>query len=236
MSRTSFIRHSMLTSLIECLQSSPKAFSCYNSAANDVWALGICLINLTCGRNPWKKASVQDATFAAYLHDSSFLQTILPLSDHLDWILRRIFECEPTKRVTIPELREMIYQCPVFTTTGQVVPAEFIPCYVQVQSILPDYVQPTLVPQLSHFTNSSDGDWVYSNATSPASLSPSSTNTYPYDYNTTVATKQTAQPEQESAYLSASPNSWYATFMMPALDLAQKHMSFHPIFPGMRFA
>ena len=101
----------------ECQQSSPKAFSCYASAPNDVWSLGVILVNLTCGRNPWKRASVEDSTFRAYFRDPNFLRKILPLSPELDSILRRIFECNPARRITIPELRELIIACPRFTTT-----------------------------------------------------------------------------------------------------------------------
>ncbi|KAI9673160.1 MAG: hypothetical protein M1817_003022 [Caeruleum heppii] len=100
----------------ECQQSSPKAFTGYMSAPNDVWSLGVILVNLTCGRNPWKRASVHDSTFRAYLTDSTFLRTILPLSPEFDSILRRIFECDPLKRITIPELRRRILQCAVLTT------------------------------------------------------------------------------------------------------------------------
>ena len=101
--------------LLECQTVSPKAFSCYASAPNDVWSLGVILVNLTCGRNPWKRASTEDSTFRAYLRDRQFLKTILPLSDDLDSILRRVFEPDPAKRITIPELREMILQCPRLT-------------------------------------------------------------------------------------------------------------------------
>jgi serine/threonine protein kinase len=74
------------------------------------------LVNLTCGRNPWKRASTSDSTFKTYLKDSKFLRSILPLSSELDSILRRIFECDPQKRVTIPELRGLILRCQKFTT------------------------------------------------------------------------------------------------------------------------
>ncbi|KAI9709777.1 MAG: hypothetical protein M1820_003180 [Bogoriella megaspora] len=104
----------------ECQTSSPKAFSCYASAPNDVWSLGVILVNLTCGRNPWKRASTEDSTFRAYLRDRHFLKSILPLSEDLDSILRRIFEPDPVKRVTIPELRELILQCPKLTSKANV--------------------------------------------------------------------------------------------------------------------
>lgn len=79
-------------------------------------------MNLTCGRNPWKRASTEDSTFRAYLRDPGFLSTILPLSPELDAILRRIFECDPVKRITIPELRELIVRCPRFTTRSNALP------------------------------------------------------------------------------------------------------------------
>lgn len=102
--------------ILECYQASPKGFPGYLSAPNDVWSLGVVLVNLTCGRNPWKRASTEDSTFRAYLRDPGFLSSILPLSPELDSILRRIFECDPLKRITIPELRELILRCPRFTT------------------------------------------------------------------------------------------------------------------------
>lgn len=96
----------------ECQQSNPKPFACYASAPNDVWSLGVILVNLTCGRNPWKRASMDDSTFRAYMRDRNFLQTILPVSDSLDCILQRIFEVDPKRRITLEELRKFIMYCP----------------------------------------------------------------------------------------------------------------------------
>lgn len=102
----------------ECQQTAPRPYACYASAPNDIWSLGVILVNLTCGRNPWKKASPEDSTFRAFLKDPKFLRSILPLSDELDSILRRIFECDPQKRISIEELRELIIACPRLTTTS----------------------------------------------------------------------------------------------------------------------
>lgn len=89
--------------------------SCYESAPNDVWSLGVILVNLTCGRNPWKRAEPRDETYSAYLRDPHFLKSILPLSNELDNILRRIFEPNPRKRISLDELRAEIILCPRFT-------------------------------------------------------------------------------------------------------------------------
>lgn len=84
-------------------------------APNDVWSLGVILVNLTCGRNPWKQASYQDSTYRAYMRSQDFLKTILPLSDDLNSILGRIFNPNPEQRISLPELRNRIMACSRFT-------------------------------------------------------------------------------------------------------------------------
>ena len=81
-------------------------------------------MNLTCGRNPWKRASMEDSTFRAYRNNSRFLSSILPLSLELDFILSRIFEQDPRRRINIPELRDLVLRCSNFTTrsTGALPP------------------------------------------------------------------------------------------------------------------
>ncbi|KAJ5167905.1 uncharacterized protein N7482_003499 [Penicillium canariense] len=115
----------------ECQQSHPRPMSCYASAANDVWSLGVMLVNLTCGRNPWKRASLEDSTFRAYLKDPFFLKTILPLSTEMVCILSRVFERDPSKRITIPELRQLIVDCPRFTESSMTPPTP-VPTWDQI--------------------------------------------------------------------------------------------------------
>lgn len=164
----------------ECQATAPNPASCYESGPNDVWSLGVILVNLTCGRNPWKKASIEDATFRAYLKDCHFLSSILPLSCELDVILRRIFECNPAQRITIPELRHLIENCPRFTTRARMPPtpppemesyeaavfqeAPFVAQGYQNTFEYPatPYAQPSPPPaqslsQASHFTSTSVG-------------------------------------------------------------------------------
>lgn len=84
-------------------------------APNDVWSLGVVLVNLTCGRNPWKQASHEDYTYRAFTQGQGFLKTILPVTDELNEILSRIFTANPDQRITLPELRKMIEDCSQFT-------------------------------------------------------------------------------------------------------------------------
>jgi len=95
----------------------PQPQSCYDSAANDIWSLGVILVNLTCGRNPWKRASVEDPTFRAYRRDRNFLKTILPISNELSLILQRIFEVDPQRRISLNELYSAIFHCRSFART-----------------------------------------------------------------------------------------------------------------------
>lgn len=98
----------------ECLDpSSRRPF--YYCAPNDVWSLGVILVNLTCGRNPWKQASFEDSTYRAFTRSQDFLKTILPLSEELNDILGRIFTRNPDQRITLPELRNRIISCSRFT-------------------------------------------------------------------------------------------------------------------------
>ncbi|KAK4188438.1 kinase-like domain-containing protein [Podospora australis] len=98
----------------ECLDhTSRRPF--YYCAPNDVWGLGVILVNLTCGRNPWKQASFEDSTYRAYTRSRDFLKTILPVSDELNDILGRIFTPNPDQRISLSELRARILACSQFT-------------------------------------------------------------------------------------------------------------------------
>ncbi|TKA71759.1 hypothetical protein B0A55_08585 [Friedmanniomyces simplex] len=120
----------------ECQQSNTRPHACYASAPNDIWSLGVILVNLTCGRNPWKRAAMDDSTFKAFRRDRNFLQTILPISDELNFILQRIFEVDPWRRVSMTELRDLIVCCSSFTraSTGPGVPPT--PPYSPVQEAM----------------------------------------------------------------------------------------------------
>lgn len=102
----------------ECLDQSSRKPS-YRCAPNDVWSLGVILVNLTCGRNPWKQASDEDSTYRAFKKDKNFLKSILPLSDELNDILGMIFESNPKERITVSQLKQLIFHCPSFSSPPQ---------------------------------------------------------------------------------------------------------------------
>ncbi|XWW96105.1 hypothetical protein V2A60_004075 [Cordyceps javanica] len=124
----------------ECLEPTTTRNPYYMCAPNDVWSLGVILVNLTCGRNPWKQASVQDSTYRAYVRSPGFLKTILPLSDDLNDILGRIFHPNPELRITMRELRSRIMACARFTVSATTTGAESAPVEEQEQPIVPEDV------------------------------------------------------------------------------------------------
>ncbi|GAA6039997.1 hypothetical protein JCM8097_002659 [Rhodosporidiobolus ruineniae] len=89
----------------------------YSTPHNDIWSLGVILVNLTCGRNPWKQACPSDETFCAYLGNPDFLRSILPISDHTNRILKRIFALNPLARISLPDLRREILSVKTFVMT-----------------------------------------------------------------------------------------------------------------------
>ncbi|KAK3843308.1 MAG: kinase-like domain-containing protein [Linnemannia gamsii] len=99
----------------ECQGGYIESVKSYDSAANDVWSLGVILINLVFGRNPWKQACPRDETFSAYVQNSDFLQTILPMSTELNDIVKGAFCLNPKKRITLAELSQRVQDCRSFT-------------------------------------------------------------------------------------------------------------------------
>ncbi|KAL0064426.1 Serine/threonine protein kinase [Marasmius tenuissimus] len=101
----------------------------YSPMFNDIWSLGIILLNLATGRNPWKSASVSDPTFQAYLRDPlGFLPTVLPVSQELNDVLVRMLETDWRARMTITELRQAIEEVDTFYSEGVILEGSMARC------------------------------------------------------------------------------------------------------------
>ena len=69
---------------------------------NDIWSLGIILLNVATGRNPWESATPGDPTFQAYLRDPmGFLPTVLPISPEVNEILVKMLDVDWHERNTL---------------------------------------------------------------------------------------------------------------------------------------
>ncbi|KAM0754596.1 kinase-like protein [Meredithblackwellia eburnea MCA 4105] len=101
----------------ECQGGLFQRLTSYSTPQNDVWSLGVILVNLACGRNPWKQACPSDETFRAYLANPDFLRSILPISAHTNYILKRIFSLNPQARISLSALRDEIESVKTFTMT-----------------------------------------------------------------------------------------------------------------------
>lgn len=99
----------------ECLGEWSHSATSYPTRTADVWSLGVILVNLVCGRNPWRCASPGDESFTAFLRDPNFLRRILPISNACLSILCQIFTLDPAQRITLDRLRKLILEIDSFT-------------------------------------------------------------------------------------------------------------------------
>ena len=102
-------REHLLIFAVECQGGEFSPTKSYSPLFNDIWSLGIILLNLITGRNPWKSASPDDCTFQAYLRDPAhFLPTVLPISQEVNALLVRTLEVDWRHRITLLEMKEAL--------------------------------------------------------------------------------------------------------------------------------
>ncbi|KAF8709464.1 tRNA pseudouridine synthase D (TruD), partial [Rhizoctonia solani] len=102
-----YIFHESSYILIECI-GFPK-IKAYSTVHNDIWALGVILVNLTTGRNPWKRAELQDEGFGLFYEDpAGYIADTLPLSRDALVLLLHIFRIPFKSRISISGIRANI--------------------------------------------------------------------------------------------------------------------------------
>ena len=175
---------------------------------------------------------MDDSTFRAYRNNPKFLSSILPLSSELDFILGRIFEHDPRRRINIPELRDLILRCNNFTTRSnsalpmtpqskpQYVLGSDLTCQTSVNSqrIMDGYVQPgravapspaayPIMAQLSTSSGGSDHGSIFSAASSCSSTSSCDSYESPHKAVETIAytAPQQAGPIFNCSFVFSGP-------------------------------
>jgi len=87
-----------------------------NSKGSDVWALGVILINMIFGQNPWSSADMENPTFNMFIRkDANVLQRKLGLSDEFNRVVKRMFSKNVYDRYSLDELRAEVNRIEVFT-------------------------------------------------------------------------------------------------------------------------
>ncbi|KAJ3516906.1 hypothetical protein NLJ89_g832 [Agrocybe chaxingu] len=101
----------------------------YSPMHNDIWSLGIILLNLVTGRNPWKSATPDDPTFQAYRRDPlHFLPTVLPISDELNNILIQALSLDWRTRLSLPRLRDAVESVGTFYSSDAILEGSLARC------------------------------------------------------------------------------------------------------------
>ncbi|KAH9910121.1 kinase-like domain-containing protein, partial [Epithele typhae] len=84
----------------------------YCPRTSDVWALGIILVNMITGRNPWMRARHDDPDFKAYVDDPESFMEALPVSRDIAGVLLRTLVIDPRCRISLANLRRAIADAP----------------------------------------------------------------------------------------------------------------------------
>ncbi|RPD65596.1 kinase-like protein, partial [Lentinus tigrinus ALCF2SS1-6] len=91
-----------------------EAHNSYNAQSNDIWALGVILLSMISGHNPWNQATPMDQCYLQYRQDIDFLQQHLPISDAANQLLQRIFRREFVRNITLAQIRACVEQVDSF--------------------------------------------------------------------------------------------------------------------------
>ncbi|PBK94966.1 kinase-like protein [Armillaria gallica] len=148
----------------------------YSPMANDIWSLGIILLNLATGRNPWKSATASDPTFQAYLRDpQGFLPTVLPISQEINSVLVRMLDIDWRERLTLAELRQLIEDISSFYSEGAIFEGSMARCPWEADMDIDSDSSKELPPVnshhaelKSHWSSDTDSDIIFASPSTTA--------------------------------------------------------------------
>ncbi|KAF2462345.1 kinase-like domain-containing protein [Lineolata rhizophorae] len=91
----------------------------YSPAEADVWAIGICLLNILFSRNPFATPALSDPLYADFAADRQTLFDVFPtMSQDTFEVLRHCLALDPTKR-SLAAVREALDRVVSFTTDDE---------------------------------------------------------------------------------------------------------------------
>jgi serine/threonine protein kinase len=84
----------------------------YSPAANDIWSMGVILVNLLTGRDLWDEATLTDPNYSAFIKNQNFFKDEFNLSDDYYNLLLKIFQVNPSERITLAEMKKLVTSMP----------------------------------------------------------------------------------------------------------------------------
>jgi len=90
----------------------------YDSAASDVWSLGVMFLALVFGRNPWQEASSYDNVFAEYMRNPGILKELFPMSEPCFHFAKSALTIDPKRRPNITQLRQQFAKISSFSNSA----------------------------------------------------------------------------------------------------------------------
>ncbi|KAI8372285.1 kinase-like domain-containing protein [Choanephora cucurbitarum] len=101
-------------------------FDAYDAAASDIWSLGILLLALLFGKNPWNEATEEDMGFAEFKRNPAYLaHSLFPRLSHecTRFLLDHVLCVNPSDRCDIQTMKKAFMNLSQLT----VMPVDIIP-------------------------------------------------------------------------------------------------------------
>ncbi|KAJ3478869.1 hypothetical protein NLI96_g9456 [Meripilus lineatus] len=141
----------------ECLNAS-KSHRAYDTKRADIWALGIILINMLSGRNPWSRAKLSDPRYKSFLENEEYLRELLPISAEASSLLRKVLQHNEEDSIDLATFRKLVEDVDTFYMSEEEIEnAEHYARVVATEYLRPISKEPT--PPLAAQLIEVDRDW-----------------------------------------------------------------------------